>query len=268
METAFIKGMQLSELFFHEAVRPILAGRFPGLAYSAARLGPGSDVLGYDTPRSMDHHWGPRTELFLADADHAREAAAIVRVLSETLPFECHGYPTHFATPEFSGGILSRTGSRPIHHGVTVHTLRSFFVGSLGWDPAVGPSVEDWLAFPQQILRTIASGRVFHDGLGGLGPLRAALHEYPQDVWLYLLACQWRRLDQEEPFMGRCGDVGDELGSQIVAARLVRDVMRLCFLMERQYAPYIKWFGTAFGGLDCASYMKPLLEQVLRPGPG
>jgi len=39
----FIKGLQLSEIFYREAVGPILGGRFPGLAYSAARLDGGSD---------------------------------------------------------------------------------------------------------------------------------------------------------------------------------------------------------------------------------
>lgn len=63
--------------------------------------------------------------------------------------------------------------------------------------------------------------------------------------------------------MGRCGDVGDELGSRVIAARLVRDVMRLCFLMERTYAPYPKWFGTAFGRLACAPVLGPILDRVL-----
>jgi hypothetical protein len=263
MSTPFIKGMQLSRLFFEEAVRPILAERFAGLAYSAARLGPGSDVLGFDTPRSMDHHWGPKTELFVLETDHARYAAEIVRVLGETLPFEFHGYPTHFATPEISGGILTRTESRPIHHGVTVHTPAAFFTRYLGRDPRQGMRVADWLVMPEQFLRTIASGQVFHDGLGELERVRERLRYYPRDVWLYLLAAQWRRIDQEEPFMARCGDVGDDLGSRIVAARLVRDMMKLCFLMEQQYAPYVKWFGTAFAQLRCAGLLTPIFHEVL-----
>ncbi len=121
----------------------------------------------------------------------------------------------------------------------------------------------DWLAIPEQRLRSLTAGRVFHDGLGQLEPVRARLRYYPHDVWLYLLAAQWQRVSQEEPFMGRCGQVGDELGSRLVAARLVRDVMRLCFLMERQSAPYIKWFGTAFARLDCAEELTPILARVL-----
>ena len=44
-----------------------------------------------------------------------------------------------------------------------------------------------------------------------------------------------------------------------MGSRLVRDVMRLAFAMERQYAPYPKWFGTAFSRLACAAELTPHL---------
>ena len=263
MPPLFIKGMTLNALFFEEAVKPILAEHFPSLVYSAARLGSGSEVLGYDTARSMDHHWGPRVDVFLQDADAERHSANIIRVLRETLPREIHGYATHFADNEDGSGVMAKIESGPIQHGVTVQTLRSFFTAYLGCDPRDGLSATDWLTFPEQRLCTIASGRVFHDGLGELESLRAQLHYYPHDLWLYRLAAQWRRIDQDEPFMGRSGEVDDELGSRLVAARLVRELMRLCFLMERRYAPYTKWFGTAFARLACAPTLMPLFERVL-----
>ena len=34
--------------------------------------------------------------------------------------------------------------------------------------------------------------------------------------------------------------------------------------MEKQYAPYRKWFGTAFSQLNCAAEMSPLLYRALR----
>jgi hypothetical protein len=83
-------------------------------------------------------------------------------------------------------------------------------------------------------------------------------------VWLYLLAAGWGRIEQEEHLMGRAGMVGDEVGSALIGARLVRDVMRLCFLMERTYAPYPKWFGTAFKQLSCASDLWPILHAALQ----
>jgi hypothetical protein len=40
---------------------------------------------------------------------------------------------------------------------------------------------------------------------------------------------------QEKAFVGRCGEIADELGSAVVAARLIRDLMRLCLLIGRHY---------------------------------
>jgi len=82
-------------------------------------------------------------------------------------------------------------------------------------------------------------------------------------VWLLILAAQWKRIDQEEPFAGRCHEAGDEPGSRIVLARLARDLMRLCLLMERRYAPYGKWLGTAFARLNCASELSASLDGML-----
>ena len=63
--------------------------------------------------------------------------------------------------------------------------------------------------------------------------------------------------------MGRAGFAGDEIGSALIGARLVRDLMRLCFLLEKTYAPYPKWFGTAFKQLSCAEGLSPSLRAAL-----
>lgn len=257
-DSPFIPGLTLSELFYTEAVRPIIERRFPQLVYSAARLGPGSDVLGFDTPRSTDHGWGPMLQVFVSDDDHARYRDAIVRVLSEELPREIHGYSTHFNT----FGMETPTEG-PINHAVNIHTIKAYYQHQLGFDPRSELSVIEWLTTPQQKLRETTSGKVFHDGLDELVAIRERLHYYPHDLWLYLLACQWQRISQEGPFMARSGDVGDEIGSRLLAARLVRDVMNLCFLIERIYAPYTKWFGTAFNRLACAPRLAPMLEGAL-----
>src|SRR4051812_16033827 len=94
-----------------------------------------------------------------------------------------------------------------------------------------------------------------------------ALAWYPDPVWRWLLGCQWRRLAQEEPFVQRTVEVGDELGSRVIAARLVRDVMRLALLIARRYAPYSKWLGTAFARLDHPDGLDRFLADALR-APG
>jgi hypothetical protein len=264
MDRPFIKGLELSRLFYGEAVGPLLAEHFPRLPHSAALLGPGSDVLGFDTPQSTDHDWGPRLKLFLSEADHEAHRDEIDRVLRDKLPCEIHGYPTGFGRHEDDTTVLAPAQDGPVNHGVSILTVRGFFTRCLNYDPDGQLRAVDWLTFPEQRLRSVVTGGVFHDGLHQLEPIRARLSAYPHDVWLYLLAVQWRRLSQEEHLMGRCGQVGDDLGSRLVATRLVRDLMRLCFLMERQYAPYIKWFGTAFAQLDCAEPLVPILNRALR----
>lgn len=262
---SFIPGLELAGYLYHEAVRPILSARFPGLAHSAGRLGEGSDVLGFDTPRSIDHDWGPKVTLFLSEDDLARHGPAVNETLARELPREIRGYSTHFATVPDDPGVMwmAPAGEGPIRHGIEMTTVERFARGYVGIDATHPVSVGEWLAIAPQRLRTVASGRVFHDGLGALEPLRAALRRYPRDVWLYLMACQWRRIDQEEPFVGRTGEAGDELGSRLVAARQAIEMMRLCFLIEGEHAPYMKWFGTAFARLRCAPTLEPLFHQAL-----
>jgi Domain of unknown function (DUF4037) len=121
----------------------------------------------------------------------------------------------------------------------------------------------DWLTFPEHGLGMFTAGEVFHDDLG-LRPIRDRLAYYPRDVWLYLLIAGWWRVHPELNVVGRTGSVGDELGSTLIGSRLVSDLMRLCFLMERQYAPYSKWFGTAFSRLQCGPDLSGTLWTVVR----
>ena len=92
----FIPGLALSRRFFVEVVQPILARRFPSLRYAAALIGPGSEVLGFDTPVSTDHHWGPRVMLFLSEEDLDGLGNEIDERLSKELPHTFLGYPTNF----------------------------------------------------------------------------------------------------------------------------------------------------------------------------
>lgn len=261
----FVPGLELARLYYAEAVRPLLDAEFPGLPHSAALIGWGSEVLGYDTARSTDHNWGPRLQVFLDDdADAAGQADSISTLLAERLPTEFRGYPTRFALADTPGAIAS--------HWVDVAGLRTWLTAALGFDPTRPVELRDWLATPTQVLAEITGGAVFHDGLaavrghGGLGALtaaRSALAWYPDDIWRYALACQWQRISQEEPFVGRTAEAGDELGSAVLAGRLARDLMRLVLLMQRRYPPYSKWLGTAFARTRPGAAMGPLLTAAV-----
>jgi hypothetical protein len=250
----FIPGLELAEHYYIEIVAPIVDEALDGVPYSAALIGYGSEVQGFDTPRSTDHAWGPRVQIFLGAEDFPGHAERLHTLLDEAMPKEYRGYPVRFAFPH----------GTPDRHWVRVLDARAFFADKMNADPTGGLSAAEWLLVPTQLLRELTGGAVFHDGLGLLTRYRAALAWYPDDVWRYVLACQWMRLYHEEPFVGRCGEVGDDLGSAVTAARLVRDVMKLCMLMSRVYPPYGKWLNTAFAALPCAAALTPLLTGAMR----
>jgi hypothetical protein len=251
----FIPAIELARRYWQDAVAPILDDLLPGVPRAAARIGAGSDVLGFDTERSTDHGWGPRVTVFFGDEfDLSRvRRVALLKAIDVRLPATFLGYPTRFAAVD----------GAPQRHQVLLTSVREWFHATLGFDPRHDITEAHWLGTPSQLLLEATAGAVFEDSLGELTRTRERLLWYPDDVWLYLLACQWRRIDQEEPFVGRTGEVGDDLGSAVIAARLVRDIMRLCFLIERRYAPYAKWLGTAFARLECGPALTPMLRDAL-----
>ena len=151
-----------------------------------------------------------------------------------------------------------------MEHGLEIHTLEGRLEGALALRSVIDLGPLHWLGLSEQRLLSFTAGAVFHDDDNRLGAARAALAYFPRDVWLYKIACQWRRIAEEQAFVGRAGIAGDDLGSRVIAGRLVRDVMRMAFLLERQYAPYAKWFGSAFARLPLAAALSPLLETALR----
>lgn len=215
---------------------------FPGLAYAAALLGRGSEVQGFDDAMSTDHNFEARISLFLG-SDDQRQGGAVESRLRSVLPSTYADRPT----------------------AIDVGTIDAFLRLRLGVAP--GPdrplTARDWITINENNLRMVTAGPIFHDDLD-LTQRQLELAYYPHDVWLYLMLAAWWRLHPEVNLVGRTGWVGDELGSAVLGARLVQELMRLAFLQERQYAPYAKWFGTAFSRLNCATELAPSLERVLR----
>ncbi|KRC88940.1 hypothetical protein ASE25_12540 [Terrabacter sp. Root85] len=237
----FVPGAELSRRFYDEVVQPVLSATFPGVPHSAALLGRGSEVLGFDDEMSTDHDWKPRALIFLAEEDERRLGAEVRAALQRDLPATFAGRPT----------------------GHAVHTVRGYLRQQLELDIDHDIEPRDWLTLPEHGLRAFTSGVVFHDEVD-LQTARDRLAHYPHDVWLYLLIAGWWRVHPEMNLVGRAGAAGDELGSSLIGSRLVGDLMRLAFLMERQYAPYSKWFGTAFSRLECGSELTPVLWNVGR----
>lgn len=132
MAPDFVPGLRLAREFYATVVRPLLEERFPRLPYAAALLGPGSEVLGFDSQRSTDHDWGPRLRVFLGDSDAGRYAAPVTVMLASRLPASFRGYPVAFPVTREPGGIA--------RHQVQVTGLGDWLSAGLGFDPRAAPA--------------------------------------------------------------------------------------------------------------------------------
>jgi hypothetical protein len=203
-------------------------------------MGRGSEVLGYDDSMSTDHTWSARVIVFVADEALGEQGDAMQAELTTRMPDRFEGVPTE----------------------VNVTTVRQYFLDQLGLDVSVAWDAYDWISLPEQRLCAMTAGAVFHDDLD-LERVRLRLAYYPRDVWLYLMLAGWWRVHPEVNLVGRAGYAGDELGSTLIGSEMVSGLMHLSFLIERRYAPYVKWFGTAFSELQIAGRLSAPLEAAL-----
>lgn len=255
MSDGGLRGAELARAFFTEVVEPLVSQTEPGLRYAAGRLGSGSDVLGLDDATSRDHDWGCRLTL-LVDEDTSDQVARISRMLEERLPDRFGEFPVRFPA----------TWDSSVTHKVHVATVAEFAASRLGVDPTGGLSVLDWLSLTGQSVLEMTAGPVFTDRTQTLASVRATLAWYPPDVERYVLAAGWRRVCQALPMMGRTAEAGDELGSRLLSAGLVSDLVWLAFGLSRRWAPYAKWRGTVFRSLPVAGRLGPLLDGAAAPG--
>lgn len=263
--TKFIKGLELCEGFFNECVKPIIDKYFPNLQYSAGLIGYGSDVLGYDDKISRDHMWGPRFYMFLRKNDIDKKDEIFNR-FAEDLPYEYMGYSVNFTEPDSNDCGVQHPqfiDSGKVNPLIFIQTFNEFLFDEIGTADLDNIEPLDWLAFSEHRLLSLVSGNLFVDKLN-IRKLTDKIKFYPNDVKMYLIASQWNIIAAEQAFVKRCGEVGDEIGSQIICARIAERLMRLCFLYKDTYAPYSKWFGTAFNKLDIDENIKLKINSVLK----
>lgn len=195
-------GALLSRRFFVEEVQPIVDRALGDIGYLAARLGSGSDVLGFDDELSTDHDFGCRLTLLVDD-----EAEHMVDVLDQhleaALPEQFAGHPVRFAT----------TWEPRVRHKIDIHTVHDFAASRLGFDLRTTPTPVQWLCLTGQSILEVAGGPAFHDTTVSYRRLVETLRWYPDDVWYYVVAAAWTRLSQELPFVGRTGQRRDDIGS-------------------------------------------------------
>lgn len=243
-------GVELARAYSAEVVEPLLARALPGVPIATARLGSGSDVLGLDDETSQDHDWGLRLTVLVPDAYVADVDAALEAGLPETW----RNRRTRFAT----------TWEPVVRQRAEASSPLAFAHARTGLTLDHDPTTIEWLSLTGQAVLEIVGGRVFRDDAGELTAVRERLAWYPDDVWHFAQAADWTRIGEELPFVGRTAERGDDAGSRVITARIVRTAMHLAFLQARRWPPYSKWLGTAFATLPDTEEAAEALAHALR----
>lgn len=255
----FVPELELNEGFYFDIVKKIIEKRYPNLTYAAGLLGHCSGCLGFDTHISTDHGWGPRLQLFLNEEETKDFKIPLYETFANELPLKYRGFPTN----QFKGCWgMEEIDKGPVNHWIQIETVQSFFNNDVIWDCSFPPTLHEWLSFTDQGLCELTSGKIFHDEIGKLTKAREWIFYYPSEVWFFKMWCLWSAIAEEDAFVGRCNDLNDFIGERLITSRIVNKLMKLCFLLERKYYPYSKWFGTAFSKLKCNNQISGIINII------
>ncbi|KQC12760.1 MAG: hypothetical protein APR63_10455 [Desulfuromonas sp. SDB] len=230
-----MKGIELSEAFFNNCIFPILKSNFPEVldSISAAILGDGSEVLGFDDHISHDHNYTPRVILFLDDGRYDQYADELKEKLYQFIPKEFNGF---------------KLMNNKYRKSLDIVPLKRYFLDYLGISNFPVPNY-DWLKLDEQKLLELTSGKIFYVPHGKLEEIRTKFSFYPEAVRYFLLHQSFVRLSEV------CGIERSILRNDNIATDFYRSFfiyfsIKIVHLYKKRYCPYRKWMGKNLINLD------------------
>lgn len=245
-------GREISVEFIREIVWPLLARRLPRDCdrLAVAVVGTGSDVAGLDDDISRDHHWGPRANVMVLPRDAASLIPAVRNLLASALPAQFRGYPVATGLAIMAGAVCT-----------SVDQFFEYFLGTT----ELPRTDREWLGLCEVDLRHVTGGEVVIDGPGELTRRRAHLAYYPDNVWKKRIAdwCMYVT-GRDAPYnLHRVARRDDSLTGSIYKALYLKQAMELCYMLNREYAPYTKWLNRTYRTLPrFAADVAPLLDAI------
>ena len=165
----------------------------------------------------------------------------VMATIRASLPTTFKGLPVTWKKPNVD---IQDTSEVALYSVWT--TTVSGALGFCGGADALPLQPADWLKISEQHLLEFTNGVVYRDDTGELTQARETLAYYPDDVLRFLLACEWNAVGGDWFPIGRIAAKDDVLGLRMQVSKIVNTMMRIAFMVSRQYMPYKKWFGSAF----------------------
>jgi hypothetical protein len=248
-----MNGLELSERFYTDCVKPMLSEQFLDiLPYLAVGLfGSGSECFGFDDGVSTDHDFEPGVCILLPDESVVdRQTAFRLERAYYKLPKEFLGFHRSAIAPV--GGA---------RHGVL--RTAEVFQDKVGSPDGV-LTVQQWLTVPEHALAEATNGRLFFDGYGEVTRIREGLARYPEDVRRKKLAGHLLLMAQAGQYnYRRCLAHGETGAAQLAVHEFVQHTMAAAFLLNNVYEPYYKWSFRAMRALPKLSLLAETAEYLL-----
>jgi len=253
-----MKGLEIAEKYYLEFGAEMMRSQFPELEEIVAigLMGSGSECYGYDDETSKDHDFEPGFILFLPPEEvlDRKTAFRLERAYSKL--------PDSFLGLTRNKDVSYDTG----RHGV-IRTAE-FFASKVG-DPDGELSLEKWMSISEHYLLEATNGKVFRDDVGTVTDIRRKLAYFPEDVRLKKLAGALMLAEQASNYnYERQLSRGDTAAAQLAIYEYVKNVLSVCFLLEKKYRPYYKWVFRALNELPTFAVLREDLESLISMGNG
>lgn len=246
-----MNGLALSRAYFERFGDPMLREKFPDLypRLAAGKVGEGSDCFGYDDEHSRDHDFEVGFYIFAPD-DTPRKALFALERAYAALPHSFEGVDRPRIAPP--GG--RRCG---------VLTVSEFYQKTLG--VATPPDDHrDFYRIPDYALAAATNGEVFYDGAGEFSRRRAGFITLPDDVRLQKLAAALIAAGQSGLYnYPRCLSHGEDGAAQLAIHEFVKNVLQICFVLDKKHPPFYKWVFRAMATLPRFAFLAESLVFLL-----
>ena len=255
-KTGHMTGLEIARSYYEQYGRPMIHDKFSEYEdrIAVGLVGEGSECFGFDDEVSRDHDFGPGFCMWLAKDDFKKIGKKLQKAYDK-LPKEFMGY-RRLET--------ERAGQR-----VGVFTIGKFYKKHIGIKRA--PSTDqEWLEVDEAGLAHAVNGEVFADELGGFTFIRNRIKEYyPDIVWRCRIAQSAAQMSQAGQYnFPRMYQRGDLVTATVYLSEFMKNTMQMLYLLNRQYAPYIKWLRKGLDRLDDVGNIPSMLDELSNKGIG
>ena len=251
-----LRGLDISRKYYEQYGRPMIHEMFPEYEdrIAVGLVGRGSECFGFDDDISTDHDFGPGFCMWLAKEDHKKIGKQLQKEYDK-LPKEFMGYKRL---------DMKNAGKR-----VGVFTVGKFYKELIGIKRAP-KTEEEWLAISDEQFAHASNGEIFADELGGFSWIRKKILEYyPEGVWR-------RKIAQAAALMSQTGQYnyprmlqrGDTVTASIYMSEFIKNTMLMLYLLNRKYAPYLKWMRKGLEELEDTGDIPGKLDMLSKNGVG